>query len=332
MIFWVVYLIRTTGQLDSQLSLLAPPVRLNGVETPQFIDMRTAESLSTTATADFIYQLDCNGADDATFELRAEGGYPSNILEIRALFMIPDDTNYAPLSIPVSGPVITLTNLPAGLYVFEARDTNPPPGRDACVDVLTIRVEEPEAYGIELIDSTVPVCPEDLLLGGRLVYEISGGALNAGPYTVSLNGGLLTNNSGLNNVVEFTNIDITNPLLRTINQIEITDNFGCTSGIITNRTFTFDEVYEYEVNNLVINNIDCTNNISGQISFSIDAISTPPGPAISPTNPAQLYIRGNAGNYEYYETITSTRVVVDNFLQDDTYFYSVTLNNALPVQ
>ena len=275
-------------------------VRLNGVETANFVNQRGAGSTTGTATADFIYTLDCFGETNASFDIFAVGG--SGNLEITAVtpgLVIP----------PGTGSAVSLSNLGAGTYVFRATDLSPPLDPDgnllpACTDVITVRVEQPEPYSVQILSegTRIPACPEDLALGGRLVFEITGGNPFAAPYTIQLNDGVLSATSAANNRVEFDGIDVTNPAMRTIFNLEVIDSFGCSSGVITSTTFTFPEVYEYQVNDFEVTNIDCVNNTSGQMSFEIvPSAANPTAPSISPTNEGQLFITSaDGGNYNYY--------------------------------
>ncbi len=131
----------------------------------------------------------------------------------------------------------------------------------------------------------VPACPEDLALGGRLVFEITGGNPFAAPYTVQLNDGVLSATSAANNRVEFDGIDVRNPAMRTIFNLEVIDSFGCSSGVITSTTFTFPEVYEYQVNNLEVTDIDCVNDYlwSNDFRDCSRLRLTQAAPSISPT-------------------------------------------------
>ena len=303
-----------------------PPVVLNGVETAQFIPQRGIGG-TTTATVDYVYTLTCNGDTDASFELRAEGGYPNSILQIEAIF--------PPAIIPISGPVVSIVNLPAGLYIFQATDTNPPAGQAACTAQITVRIEEPTQYEFELTSNTMPTCPEDLALGGQLIYTISGGNTIAAPYIVNLNGGLLSAQTNLANTVEFNGIDVTNPLFRTINSIEIIDSFGCSSGVLST-TFIFDELYLYEVTNFSAADIDCTTDTSGDLSFTIaPAAINPTAPRISNLNPAEMHIEGRSIAYDYYLTIndgnitaTGDLLIKNLFLQQGIYDYTITMNGS----
>ena len=80
---------------------------------------------------------------------------------------------------------------------------------------------------MQLVDRYDPVCPEDIALGGRLEFVVSGGNPLAQPYTISLNNGLLTATSGSSSRVVFNNINILDPNQRTIFAAEISDSFGC---------------------------------------------------------------------------------------------------------
>ena len=308
-------------------------VRLNGVETANFVNQRGAGSVTNTATADFIYTLDCFGESNASFDLFAVGG--SGNLEISSL----TPGTVIPAGV---GAAVSLSNLPAGTYVFEVTDLSPPLDPDgnllsACTDVITVRVEQPEPYNVRIVpESTrVPTCPEDLDLGGRLVFEITGGNPFAAPYTIQLNNGILSATSASNNRVEFDGIDVRIPAMRTIFNLEVIDSFGCSSGVISSTTFTFPEVYEYQVNNLEVTDIDCVNDTSGQLTFEIvPSASNPSAPSISPTNEGQLFISSaDGGNYNYYKVLDGSlnagpSVLVDNFRQAGVYAYEISINNT----
>ncbi|MDB9823954.1 gliding motility-associated C-terminal domain-containing protein [Flavobacteriaceae bacterium] len=223
-----------------------------------------------------------------------------------------------------------LDNVPAGTYraiISDARDSDCSGGEFVTPNILIQESDKP--YDVQVFSSYMPQCPEDLAIGGELIYQITGVDTSIATYTVKLNGGLLEADSDPDYRVTFSNIDVTNPLLKTINLIEIVDGFGCSSAIIDDVVFTFDSVYQYEVVNFSKSNIDCSLDTSGELSFGIypAAINTN-APQISTSNSGTLYIRGEGGNYEYYETITSPDVMVDNFRTADEYFYSVTLNGT----
>ena len=135
--------------------------------------------------------------------------------------------------------------------MFEVTDLSPPLDPDgnplsACSDVITVRIEQPEPYNVRIVSEStrVPSCPEELALGGRLVFEVAGGNPFAAPYTIQLNNGILSATSAAYNRVEFDGIDVRNPAMRTIFNLEVIDSFGCSSGVISSTTFTFPEVYQ----------------------------------------------------------------------------------------
>ena len=72
------------------------PVRLNGVETANFVNLRGANPATSTATADYQFTLNCNGGSDGAFDLFATGG--SGNLDITSLSpagLVPPGTGAA---------------------------------------------------------------------------------------------------------------------------------------------------------------------------------------------------------------------------------------------
>ena len=142
-----------------------------------------------------------------------------------------------------SGAAVNLSNVSAGDYIFQVTDLSPPldpngNAQSACTDIITVRVVEPNPLSLTLIDSYNPLCPDDLTNGGRLEFGVNGGNALALPYTINLNGGVLSASSGASSRVIFTNINISNPLQRSITSAEIVDNFGCSQQV----TFTYESV------------------------------------------------------------------------------------------
>ena len=296
------------------------PVRLNGVETANFENLRGANPATSTATADYQFTLNCNGGSDGAFDLFATGG--SGNLDITSLSPV----GLVPAG---SGAAVSLSNVTAGDYVFQVTDLSPPldPNgnpQSACTDIITVRVVEPNPLSLTLIDSYNPLCPDDLAIGGRLEFGVSGGNALALPYTINLNGGVLSASSGASSKVIFSNINISNPLQRSISSAEIVDNFGCSQQVTF--TYEFPEVYTYTVD-VDSKDIDCSANTSGEVTFTVNPSDV--AGDLSSGNPAQLYIKANGRPYEYYETLnTNGPITVTNITQADTYQYIISVNNT----
>ena len=139
-------------------------MRLNGVETANFVNLRGANPATSTATADYEFTLNCNGGSDGAFDLFATGG--SGNLDITSL-------SPAGLVPAGSGAAVSLSNVAAGDYIFQVTDLSPPldprtgTPQTACLDIITVRVVEPNPLSLTLIDSYNPLCPDDLAIGGR---------------------------------------------------------------------------------------------------------------------------------------------------------------------
>ena len=146
------------------------------------------------------------------------------------------------------GAAVSLSNVAAGDYIFQVTDLSPPldPGgnpQKMRVDIVSLEVVEPNPLSLSLTDSYNPLCPDDIAIGGRLEFVVSGGNALALPYTINLNGGVLSASSGASSKVIFNNINISNPLQRSISSAEIVDNFGCSQQVTF--TYEFPEVYTY---------------------------------------------------------------------------------------
>ena len=296
------------------------PVRLNGVETANFINLRGANPATSSATADYQFTLNCNGGSDGAFDLFATGG--SGNLDITSL-------SPAGLVPAGSGAAVNLSNVAAGDYIFQVTDLSPPLDPDgnaqaACTDIITVRVVEPDPLSLTLVDSYNPLCPDDIAIGGRLEFNVSGGNALALPYTINLNGGVLSASSGASSRVIFSNINISNPLQRSITSAEIVDNFGCSQQVTF--TYEFPEVYTYTVD-IDSKDIDCSANTSGEVTFTVNPSDV--AGDLSSANPAQLYIKALSRPYEYYQTLTGNGpITITNITQADTYQFTISINNT----
>ena len=92
-------------------------MRLNGVETANFVNLRGANPATSTATADYEFTLNCNGGSDGAFDLFATGG--SGNLDITSLSPV----GLVPAG---SGAAVSLSNVAAGDYIFQVTDLSPP--------------------------------------------------------------------------------------------------------------------------------------------------------------------------------------------------------------
>ena len=99
------------------------PVRLNGVETANFVNLRGANPATSSATADYEFTLNCNNGSDGAFDLFATGG--SGNLDITSL-------SPAGLVPPGTGAAVSLSNVTAGDYIFQVTDLSPPLTLERC--------------------------------------------------------------------------------------------------------------------------------------------------------------------------------------------------------
>ena len=109
-------------------------------------------------------------------------------------------------------------------------------------------------------------------------------------------------------IVIFNNINISNPLQRSITSAEIVDNFGCSQQVTF--TYEFPEVYTYTVD-VDSKDIDCSANTSGEVTFTVNPSDV--AGDLSSSNPAQLYIKANGRPYEYYQTLIPILKMVLHF-------------------
>ena len=120
--------------------------------------------------------------------------------------------------------------------------------------------------------------------------------------------------SGATSRVIFSNINVSNPLQRSITSAEIVDNFGCSQQVTF--TYEFPEVYTYTVD-VDSKDIDCSANTSGEVTFTVNPSDV--AGDLSSTNEAQLYIKANGRPYEYYQTLSGNGpITVTNITQADT--------------
>ena len=267
---------------------------------------------------DYIYELNCIGDTNGTFTLAVQGA--SGSLSI---------SSAPPLTI--SGNVVSGAG--PGTYVFTVVDNNPPIDPltglpyTPCVNQLTVRVEEPQPVFLnELVDERIqPNCQADIA-NGRLVFEIVNFNLSRAPYSVQFNGGIKTI-STTNSRVVVDNINVGVPAERVITSIEITDANGCPTPI-TNMPTPLSEVREFNVFQIVANDISCGDPTSGDVTVTIPNVAG--NSPITSTDPVQINIIGRVANYNFLGTIEDNNPFtnIPNLTQQGTYDYIITATGS----
>ena len=277
-------------------------------------------SAVSSGTVDYVYELQCIGDTDASFRVFATGA----------------SGNY---NISSTGPPITLnnglvSNAGPGTYVFTVSDANPPINPITglayipCEETITVEVLEPDT--IELTEDTSariqPNCIGDLPTGGRLVFTIENFDSNRAPYTVLLNGGVLTLTAATASVI-FDNIDVNDPRQQIITDVEVRDIFGCTTDmttsppIMTGLPQPFRRVDEFTVD-VVTNNIECNEPNSGLVEFTMGGDSNALANLLA--NPVQLQVFGQSVSYNNYYILSDFNpFAIATITQQDTYGYIV---------
>jgi hypothetical protein len=262
----------------------APPLTIgdNGSTTPR--------PTQPSSVANSKVQMTCPG-DTATLAVQANGGIINSYTY----------TWYRNGSIVGSGPENTLTTTRTGIYTVEAGINFVDPslvpfnltGVDQmrCVVSTSFEVVAASEMSISEINNrrVIPACSNDL---AELVFVVNGGNDNAGPYTVSLQGGALSGtsaNAGSREVI-ITGIDTNN--INSISTYTVEDSFGCSfSGnlAVSISLPTYDDV-DFQASGF---DIDCSQSQDGGIEFAIT------GPAVN-TNSYGIQVTSNAPNFNYF--------------------------------
>ena len=262
----------------------APPLTIgdNGSTTPR--------PTQPSSVADSKVQMTCPG-DTATLAVQANGG----IINSYTYTWYRNGT-----IIPGNGTENTLTTTRTGIYTVEAGinfvDPNLVPfnlngvNEMRCVVSTSFEVVAATEMSISEINNrrVIPACSNDL---AELVFLVNGGNDNAGPYTVSLQGGALSGTSAAGSrEVIITGIDPNN-----INQIStytVEDSFGCSfSGnlAVAITLPTYDDV-DFQASGV---DIDCSQSQDGGIEFAIIG-----GPVN--TSSYGIQVTSNAPNFNYF--------------------------------
>ena len=229
-----------------------PVLELNAVVVGFLIDNSTGVASST---ADYVYNLACNGDTDANFTLIASGGNSNYTI-----------TPVVPVVSTISniGGTILVDDGGPGLYTFNLQDTGP--NGDICSVIKTVEVINPDP--MFLVENTGnrnnPICNGDF---GLVEFNVVGGSPNRGPYRVTLNGGALVKSSltpGDRRVV-FDNID-TSLISSIATNVLIEDAFGCSVTTQLSSQIVFNVIPDLQFESDVID-IDCSVPTDGSVTF-----------------------------------------------------------------
>ena len=229
-----------------------PVLELNAVVVGFLVDNSTGVASST---ADYVYNLACNGDTDANFTLIASGGN-SNYTITPVVPVVSTISN-------IGGTILVADGGP-GLYTFTLQDTGP--DGDTCSVIKTVEVINPDP--MFLVENTGnrnnPICDGDF---GLVEFNVVGGSPNRGPYRVTLNGGALVKSSltpGDRRVV-FDNID-TSLISSIATNVLIEDAFGCSVTTQLSSQIIFNVIPDLQFESDVID-IDCSVPTKGSVTF-----------------------------------------------------------------
>ena len=222
--------------------------------------------------ADFKVDITCPG-DTFTLEVQAQGGGTINHIY---------NWTRNGIAIAPAGAGNQLTASQPGIYNVEASidltGVDIPyqftPAQMVCAQSISFEVVEPTQMSIvEVFDRRViPACSGDT---AQLVFEVIGGALNAGPYSLDIQNGALSGTSvGGASVREIIINGIDTNNLGQLTDYTITDVNGCSK---TATLTTMIELPQFLDSSFQIdgNNIDCANGEEGRIDISLNSGTAP---------------------------------------------------------
>ena len=157
-----------------------------------------------------------------------------------------------------------------------------------CAQSISFEVVEPsEMSVVEVFDERViPACSGD---GAQLVFEVVGGALNAGPYTLDLHTLSGSSVGGASRKITISGIDTNN--IAQFTNYTITDVNGCSK---TATLTTMIELPQFIDSSFQIdgNNIDCANGEEGRIDISLNSASAP--------SEVGVQVSSSGSNFNYF--------------------------------
>ena len=160
-----------------------------------------------------------------------------------------------------------------------------------CATSITYNVESPSVMAVSELNSerVIPACSND---GATLVFEVTGGSENAGPYTLSLQNGAISGSSAAAGVRRIVISDIDTNNLGAISEYTITNANGCSdSGTFTNPIIL--PSYDQVTFQVATTDIDCSQSQEGSVEFSI-------GSGTPDTNSVGIRIQSTVLNYNYF--------------------------------
>ena len=226
-----------------------------------------------SSVADFKVDITCPG-DTFTLEVQAQGGGTINHIY---------NWTRNGVAIAPGGANNQLTTSQPGIYNVEASidltGVDIPyqytAAQMVCAQNISFEVVEPTVMNIvEVFDRRIiPACSGDT---AQLVFEVVGGALNAGPYSLDIQNGALSGTSvGGASVREIVINGIDTNNLGQLSNYTITDVNGCSA---TATLSTIIELPQFQDSSFQIdgNNIDCANGEEGRIDITLSPGSTAP--------------------------------------------------------
>ncbi|MDB2315201.1 hypothetical protein N9V42_06425, partial [Flavobacteriaceae bacterium] len=227
----------------------------------------TPSPAGVSSATDALISITCPG-DTFTLQVQAQGGGIGAYTYTWSRNGVP---------VPGLAAANTLNGTSGGIYTVDVSvdvsGLDIPLGKTAadmiCSTSYSFEVKEPDLMTVrELKDRRiVPGCSDD---DATLVFEVIGGNDNAGPYSLSLQGGALTGTSANATTREIIISGIDTQNLGTIVNYDVTDALGCQNATTLTSSITLPSYLDasFQINPT---DIDCAQGINGFIEIVIAA-------------------------------------------------------------